>query len=310
MRAAVSMPRSPTSTTCRKPTRSRSVATWLATVSGSAVEPSKTLTATGQPSAVHSRPKTICSVLLPPVAAVPALGQRAVAPLPRSWRSGRRAPGCAPAGAAWPGGDVAVGQAANAGERLFGVDERLALQCATHQIDDGSGRWETENEWRRGWDSNPRAGYPTRRFRGAPVTTTSVPLRKNEPGPARQAGTHAPARPSHSSVRRPVVGWQPGRRGIQKSRFKIQYIEQMAPSRRAAFSRERKPGPCNTAETHVRQGRPRPGMHLASPLPLNGNFVNTAVPERRLRLSRSNPANVAAFAVGENVSTNQSRSIS
>ena len=31
--------------------------------------------------------------------------------------------------------------------------------------------------WRRGWDSNPRAGCPTRRFRGAPVTTTSVPLR-------------------------------------------------------------------------------------------------------------------------------------
>ncbi len=31
--------------------------------------------------------------------------------------------------------------------------------------------------WRRGRDSNPRAGYPTRRFRGAPVTTTSVPLR-------------------------------------------------------------------------------------------------------------------------------------
>ena len=30
--------------------------------------------------------------------------------------------------------------------------------------------------WRRGWDSNPRAGYPTTRFRGAPVTTTSVPL--------------------------------------------------------------------------------------------------------------------------------------
>ena len=38
------------------------LATWLATVSGSAVEPSKTSTATGQPSAVHSRPKTICSV--------------------------------------------------------------------------------------------------------------------------------------------------------------------------------------------------------------------------------------------------------
>ena len=31
--------------------------------------------------------------------------------------------------------------------------------------------------WRRGWDSNPRAPYGTRRFRGAPVTTTSVPLR-------------------------------------------------------------------------------------------------------------------------------------
>src|SRR5918993_1028873 len=30
--------------------------------------------------------------------------------------------------------------------------------------------------WRRGRDSNPRAGYPARRFRGAPVTTTSVPL--------------------------------------------------------------------------------------------------------------------------------------
>src|SRR4051812_24144835 len=36
---------------------------------------------------------------------------------------------------------------------------------------------EINEEWRRGWDSNPRAGYPTRRFRGAPVTTTSVPLR-------------------------------------------------------------------------------------------------------------------------------------
>src|ERR1700687_4790339 len=34
--------------------------------------------------------------------------------------------------------------------------------------------------WRRGWDSNPRAGYPTTRFRGAPVTTTSVPLRERD----------------------------------------------------------------------------------------------------------------------------------
>ncbi len=35
--------------------------------------------------------------------------------------------------------------------------------------------------WRRGWDSNPRAAYATRRFRGAPVTTTSVPLRARCP---------------------------------------------------------------------------------------------------------------------------------
>ena len=35
--------------------------------------------------------------------------------------------------------------------------------------------------WRRGWDSNPRAAHATRRFRGAPVTTTSVPLRVREP---------------------------------------------------------------------------------------------------------------------------------
>jgi hypothetical protein len=38
-------------------------------------------------------------------------------------------------------------------------------------------RYLLATRWRRGWDSNPRAGYPTRRFRGAPVTTTSVPLR-------------------------------------------------------------------------------------------------------------------------------------
>src|SRR6188472_2622159 len=45
------------------------------------------------------------------------------------------------------------------------------------------------NKWRRGRDSNPRAGYPTRRFRGAPVTTTSVPLRVGEPSADR--GQHA-----------------------------------------------------------------------------------------------------------------------
>src|SRR5438046_10147366 len=36
------------------------------------------------------------------------------------------------------------------------------------------------DEWRRGWDSNPRARFwQARRFRGAPVMTTSVPLREN-----------------------------------------------------------------------------------------------------------------------------------
>ena len=40
-----------------------------------------------------------------------------------------------------------------------------------------SGGFLAKCSWRRGWDSNPRAGHPTRRFRGAPVTTTSVPLR-------------------------------------------------------------------------------------------------------------------------------------
>ena len=62
MRAAVSMPRSPTNITRSSPKRSRSLATCGATVLGSAVEPSKTSTATGQPADVHSRPKTICKV--------------------------------------------------------------------------------------------------------------------------------------------------------------------------------------------------------------------------------------------------------
>jgi hypothetical protein len=37
--------------------------------------------------------------------------------------------------------------------------------------------------WRRGWDSNPRARFwQARRFRGAPVMTTSVPLREHSAG--------------------------------------------------------------------------------------------------------------------------------
>ena len=37
--------------------------------------------------------------------------------------------------------------------------------------------YELFTDWRRGWDSNPRAAFATNRFRGDPVTTTSVPLR-------------------------------------------------------------------------------------------------------------------------------------
>jgi hypothetical protein len=52
--------------------------------------------------------------------------------------------------------------------------------------------------WRRGWDSNPRAGYPTRRFRGAPVTTTSVPLQIGGRVP------HTTAFPTARKAPRPV----------------------------------------------------------------------------------------------------------
>ena len=52
--------------------------------------------------------------------------------------------------------------------------------------------------WRRGWDSNPRAAYATRRFRGAPVTTTSVPLRGTE-----CAAIHCSRAPP---IRQPVTG--------------------------------------------------------------------------------------------------------
>ena len=66
MRASVIMPSpdlirgSPMSTTRLRWKHCLSLATWLATVVGSAVLPSKTSTATGQPSPAHSRPKTIC----------------------------------------------------------------------------------------------------------------------------------------------------------------------------------------------------------------------------------------------------------
>ena len=50
---------------------------------------------------------------------------------------------------------------------------------------EGIGRGASGGGWRRGWDSNPRAGYPTNRFRGDPVTTTSVPLRTRQSNKAK-----------------------------------------------------------------------------------------------------------------------------
>ena len=55
-RAAVSMPRSPTSTTFVIPNRSLTLVTWLATVVGSPVLPANTSIATGMPSAEVSSP--------------------------------------------------------------------------------------------------------------------------------------------------------------------------------------------------------------------------------------------------------------
>ena len=54
--AAVSMPRSPTSTAFVRANRSLTVATWLATVFGSPVLPSNTSMATGTPSLLVSSP--------------------------------------------------------------------------------------------------------------------------------------------------------------------------------------------------------------------------------------------------------------
>src|SRR5271155_4409440 len=56
MRALVIIPRSPTSTTRDKPKCSLSLSICVDSVIGSAVLPSNTSTATGQPSAAHNRP--------------------------------------------------------------------------------------------------------------------------------------------------------------------------------------------------------------------------------------------------------------
>ena len=66
MRAVVIMPLSPTMAMRSMPKRVRSLATCEATVDGSEALPGNTSTATGQPSAAHSRPKVICSLPLLP----------------------------------------------------------------------------------------------------------------------------------------------------------------------------------------------------------------------------------------------------
>jgi hypothetical protein len=55
-RACVIFPRLPTSTTCLSAKRRLILSIWVASVRGSAVSPSNIPTATGQPSAAHSRP--------------------------------------------------------------------------------------------------------------------------------------------------------------------------------------------------------------------------------------------------------------
>ncbi len=75
-RAEVSMPRSPTITTRLRPKRWRTLSSCGPSVVGSPVLPSKTSTATGQPSRHRkTEPKTICNLSLLAVARVPQLGQ-------------------------------------------------------------------------------------------------------------------------------------------------------------------------------------------------------------------------------------------
>jgi len=81
MRAAVIMPRSPTSTRRSSLKRALSLATWLASVEGSPILPSNTSTATGQPSAVHMSPIDDLQLAGPAVAVVAESRQLAGAPL-------------------------------------------------------------------------------------------------------------------------------------------------------------------------------------------------------------------------------------
>ena len=63
------------------PKRVRSLSICAPRVAGSAVSPAKTSTATGQPSALHSRPKTICALPRLPSRGVAVARQRAAAAL-------------------------------------------------------------------------------------------------------------------------------------------------------------------------------------------------------------------------------------
>ena len=62
MRAAVSMPRSPTRISRSRPKRWRTFVRTAVSVFGSPVLPSNTSTATGHPAAFVSTPNTICSL--------------------------------------------------------------------------------------------------------------------------------------------------------------------------------------------------------------------------------------------------------
>ena len=85
--------------------------------------------------------------------------------------------------------------------------------------------------WRRGWDSNPRAGYPTRRFRGAPVTTTSVPLRLVGPS-VQWTSDYTTHLNANRAARRPAARGPTPRRGSPSARPQIAAAMSRAPSPR------------------------------------------------------------------------------
>ena len=97
-----------------------------------------------------------------------------------------------------------------------GVSPTHALQACSFNRSDTSprashhpltARWAvdgTAQTWRRGWDSNPRGSCPPTRFRGGPVTTTSVPL----PPATTRADTEPPRTPGHALLPGEAAGGQ------------------------------------------------------------------------------------------------------